>query len=246
MIEHVHIHSAFDADLENIQSLILQMGGLAERQIEDSTTALHQRDQERAQRVIVGDRRIDALEQEIDADVVRVLALRQPQAQDLRAVVTVMKTAGNLERIGDYAKNIAKRTSVLAQSKPIGSSTSTLKRQSRAVQDMLRDVLDAYVKKDADLAEDVRQRDEEVDQIYNALFRELLTHMMEDARNITACMHLLFIAKNMERMGDHITSIAEQVIYMVTGALPEDARPKGDTTSSYNAGMVARAADGKT
>jgi len=227
MISTAHIRTAFDADLEKIQNLILEMGGLVEAQIEDSAEALQKRDTDSALAIIKKDKRIDALDLEIDQDVVRVLALRQPIAQDLRMVVTVMKISSNLERIGDYAKNNAKRTAAIAQAQPIGSSAPTIKHMARSVQDMLRDALDCYIKRDADLAHDVIQRDEDVDLIYNALFRELLTHMMEDPRNISGAMHLLFVAKNIERIGDHITSIAEQVIYGVTGALPEDDRPKG-------------------
>jgi phosphate transport system protein len=153
-------------------------------------------------------------------------------AQDLRAVVVAPKIASNLERIGDYSKNIAKRTSVLAKTQPIGSSAATIKRMCAMVQDMVKDVLDAYVRRNAERAEDVRLRDEDVDQMHNTLFRELLTYMMEDPRAISPCMHLLFIAKNIERMGDHTTSIAEQVHYMVSGEIFDEERPKSDTTST--------------
>lgn len=239
MIKTAHILSAFDADLEKIQNLILEMGGLAESQIGQSADVLARRDVDQAREVIAQDKRLDALELDIDAEVVRVLALRQPIAQDLRAVVTVMRISGNLERIGDYAKNNAKRVGAIAHSPPIGASPGTIRRMSRAVQDMLRDALDSYMKKDADLAHDVRQRDEEVDQMYNGLFRELLTHMMEDPRAITPCMHLLFVAKNIERIGDHITSIVEQVIYIATGELPDDDRPKGDNSPYIEVGPNA-------
>ncbi len=164
--------------------------------------------------------------------VVGILAQRQPMAQDLRTVVVAPKIASNLERIGDYAKNIAKRTSILAQVDPIGSAASTIKRMCALVQGMVTDVLDAYVQGDADKAEDVRLRDAEVDQLHNTIFRELLTYMMEDPRAITPCMHLLFSAKNVERMGDHTTSIAEQIHYMVTGEFFDEERPKGDKTST--------------
>ena len=147
-------------------------------------------------------------------------------------MLSVLKVSGNLERIGDYAKNMAKRTTVLAGMAPVDGSSAALRRMAREVERMLRDALDAYIKRDADLALDVMRRDHEVDQMYNALFREFLTFMMEDPRNITPCMHLHFIAKNTERMGDHVTSIAEQVVYLVTGQMPDDARPKADTTST--------------
>ena len=145
--------------------------------------------------------------------------------------MTVIKISANLERCGDYAKNISKRVTVLAETPAVGGSPTALRRMSREVQLMLSDALDAYMQRNVELAEQVILRDEDVDQMYNALFRELLTHMMEDPRHITPCMHLHFIAKNIERIGDHVTSIAEQVIYLVTGALPDDARPKGDRTT---------------
>jgi phosphate transport system protein len=152
-------------------------------------------------------------------------------SKDLRSVLTVLRLAASLERIGDYAKNIAKRTSVVVEMNPVNGSDAALRRMAREVEQMLKDTLDAYVRGDAELAEDVRQRDHEVDQMYNALFREFLTFMMEDPRNITACMHLHFMAKNIERMGDLTTNMAEQVIYLVTGEMPEEARPKGDRTA---------------
>jgi len=145
--------------------------------------------------------------------------------------LSVIKISANLERIGDYAKNMAKRSSVLNQMEPVSDSTGAIRRMAGAVEAMLKDALDAYIQRDADLARDVITRDEDVDQMYNALFREFLTFMMEDPRSITACMHLHFIAKNVERMGDHVTAIAEQVVYLVTGETPEDDRPKADRTS---------------
>ena len=153
---------------------------------------------------------------------------RAPTATDLRTVLTVMKIAASLERCGDYAKNLGKRSNVLAQMNPIAGAAGSIRRMAKQVQLLLKDALDAYISRDAALAADVRLRDREVDQMYNALFREFLTHMMEDPRNITACMHLHFIAKNIERVGDHATGIAEQVIYLVTGEVPADPRPKAD------------------
>jgi phosphate transport system protein len=160
--------------------------------------------------------------------------LRAPAASDLRTVLSVMTISTHLERCGDYAKNIAKRTTVLIETVPIEGTVPALRRMVRMVEAMLSDALDAYIQRDAESAEEVRTRDLEVDQMYNTLFRSLLTHMMEDPRNITACMHLHFIAKNIERMGDHATSIAEQTIYLVTGEMPDEDRPKGDTTA-FNA-----------
>ena len=225
-----HIASAYDRDLEAIQAMIMKMGGLVEAAILEAASALENRDEEAAEAVRRGDAAIDRLEERIDEECARVIALRAPTASDLRAVLTVMKIAGNLERIGDYAKNLAKRTTVLTQMQPVGESTSALRRMSRQVREMLGDALDAYMRRDAALAANVRERDRDVDQMYNALFRQFLTYMMEDPRNITACMHLHFIAKNTERMGDHVTSIAEQTIYLATGAMPGESRPKADRT----------------
>jgi phosphate transport system protein len=185
-----------------------------------------------ARTVRQGDKAIDGLEELINEEAARLIALRAPAASDLRLVLSVMKIAGNLERIGDYAKNMAKRTGVLAQGPNISEGTAALRRMAREVERMLKDALDSYIQRDVELAADVIERDRDVDQMYNALFREFLTHMMEDPRNISACMHLHFIAKNTERMGDHVTSIAEQVIYLVTGDKPEEDRQKADTTST--------------
>ncbi|MEL7299731.1 MAG: phosphate signaling complex protein PhoU [Pseudomonadota bacterium] len=224
-----HIASAFDRDLEGLQANIMKMGGLVEAAILESTRALAERDVELAETVRAADSAIDDLESFINEDCARVIAMRQPMSSDLRIILTVMKVSANLERIADYAKNIAKRTTVLAETGPINGSDQALKRMAREVEAMLKDTLDAFIQRDPELAGDVRDRDHSVDQMYNALFREFLTHMMEDPRNITACMHLHFIAKNIERMGDHTTNIAEEVIYLVTGEHPDDPRPKGDT-----------------
>jgi phosphate transport system protein len=234
-----HIASAFDRDLEAIQALIMKMGGMVEANITSAAQALEERDVELAAKVRAADKPIDALEEKINEEAARLIALRSPAAGDLRTVLTVMKIAGNLERCGDYAKNLAKRTGVLAEMHPIDGAGASIRRMAREVEEMLKLALDAYIQRDIDLAEQVRQRDLDVDQMYNALFREFLTYMMEDPRNISACMHLHFIAKNIERMGDHATSIAEQVIYLVTGELPEDARPKADVTSQTDLGLEA-------
>jgi phosphate transport system protein len=226
-----HIASAFDRDLEAVQAQIMKMGGLVENAILEAAISLETRDEERAEAVRKADKAIDALEELINEEAARVIALRAPIAVDLRVVLSVIKVSANLERIGDYAKNLAKRTSVLSQMAPVNDSAGALRRMAKEVERMLKDALDAYVARDAELAQDVIDRDIEIDQMYNALFREFLTFMMEDPRNITACMHLHFIAKNIERMGDHVTSIAEQVIYLVTGTIPDEARDKGDKTS---------------
>ena len=226
-----HIASAFDRDLEAIQAQIMKMGGLVEAAIAEAAKSLETRDEELANQIRAGDKVIDALEEQINQETARVIALRAPTAIDLRLILSVIKISGNLERIGDYAKNIAKRTGVLVTMTPVSDSASALRRMAREVEVMLKDALDSYIQRDADLARDVIDRDRDVDQMYTSLFREFLTFMMEDPRNITACMHLHFIAKNLERMGDHVTSIAEQVVYLVTGEAPEDGRPKADVTS---------------
>ncbi|SER44970.1 phosphate uptake regulator, PhoU [Tranquillimonas rosea] len=219
-----------DRDLEEVQTHIMKMGGLVEAAILASAKALEERDTELADEVRRNDKLIDELEQTVNEECARVIALRQPAAKDLRTVLTVMKISTHLERCGDYAKNLAKRTTVLVQLQPVEGAARSIRRMAREVEMMMKDALDAYIQRDAELAADVRARDQDVDQMYNALFREFLTHMMEDPRNITACMHLHFIAKNIERMGDHCTSIAEQVIYQVTGDMPDENRPKGDRT----------------
>lgn len=226
-----HIASAFDRDLEGIQAMLMRMGGMVETAILDSSKSLDDRDTELADKVRAGDKAIDQMEEQVNEEATRVIALRQPIASDLRTVLTVIKISANLERCGDYAKNLAKRTTVLAEETPVGSSVASISRMAREVQLMLKDALDAYIQRDAMLAEQVILRDEDVDQMYNSLFRELLTHMMEDPRNITPTMHLHFMAKNIERMGDHVTNIAEQVIYLVTGEMPDEPRTKHDKTS---------------
>ena len=232
MEEQNHIASAFDRDLEKIQGQIMKMGGLVEDAIRQAAKSLETRDEPLAEEVRAADKVIDLLEAQINENAARVIALRAPTAIDLRMTLSVMKISGNLERIGDYAKNMAKRTSVLSQMPPVSDSTGAIRRMARLAEEMLKDALDAYIQRDVELAGDVITRDRDVDQMYNALFREFLTHMMEDPRNITPYMHLHFIAKNIERMGDHVTSICEELIYLVTGSRPEDDRPKADTTST--------------
>ena len=226
-----HIVSSFDRDLESVQAHIMKMGGLVEDAILQAAKALRDRDPELSQQVRAGDKAIDALEEIINEEASRIIALRAPTAVDLRVILSVMKIASNLERVGDYAKNMAKRNAVLMEMTPVEGSRSALGRMAREVQLMLKDALDAYIQRDVELAQQILERDREIDQMYNALFREFLTFMMEDPRYITPCMHLHFIAKNTERMGDHVTAIAEQVIYLVTGSMPEESRPKGDLTS---------------
>ena len=227
-----HIVSAFDRHLEAVQALVVKMGGMVEAQILDAAQALDTRDADLARDVRQRDKAIDALEEKINEEAARLIALRAPAAGDLRTALTVMKIAGSLERVGDYAKNIAKRSDVLMQAAPVAGSGGAIRRMAKAVEGMMRDAIDAYIQRDAALAADVRARDIEVDQMYNALFREFLTYMLEDPRTITSCMHLHFIAKNIERMGDHATSISEQVIYLVTGVLPDEPRQKDSSVQT--------------
>ena len=233
MIDQQHIVSSFDKDLEAIQAKVMKMGGLVEAAILGAATAFSTYDIELAEKVRADDKSIDELELAINEAAAQLIALRAPTAIDLRIVLSVIKISSNLERIGDYAKNMAKRTAVLLQMSEIENASGALKRLAKEVEKMLKDALDSYVRRDVALANEVIERDWDVDQMYNGLFREFVTYMMEDPRNITACMHLHFIAKNIERMGDHVTSIAEQVIYMKTGEMPEATRKTLDNTSSF-------------
>ncbi len=224
-----HIVSAFDDDLKKLDNFIAEMGGLAEAQLADAIDALIKRDVEKAEKVIERDRMIDDLEQQLDEFATTMIALRQPVATDLRAVIAALKTSSVIERIGDYAKNIAKRTIPLSQTPVVGPINSVV-RMAGLVQSMIKNALDAYVSRDGDKANDVLNSDQEVDALYTSLFRELLTYMMEDPRVITSATHVLFVAKNIERIGDHATNIAGNVHFMVYGHAPEGRRPKGDAS----------------
>lgn len=224
-----HIARAFDRDLEAVQAMVLRMGGLVESALAEAADALETGDTALAQKVRSDDAAIDALEEQVNAECARLIALRAPTAGDLRTVLSVMKIASSLERCGDYAKNLAKRSIVLNQMRAIPNAAGSIRRMARLVGLLLKEALDAFIARDVAAAVAVRERDIEVDQMYSSLFREFLTYMMEDASNITACMHLHFIAKNIERVGDHATTIAEQVIYLATGQLPGDERKKGET-----------------
>ena len=224
-----HTVKGFDDDLRQLRSLISQMGGLAEVQIQDAVAALVQRDVERAHEVIGNDARIDQLELDAEKLAITTIALRQPLADDLREVVAALKISSVIERIGDYAKNIAKRSTVLSSMARVEPMV-IVPEMARLAVFMLSDVLDAYAARDAVRAMRVWQIDKELDDLYTSLFRSLLTNMVEQPGQITACTHLLFIAKNLERIGDHATNIAEIVQYIVTGAYPDDSRPKADET----------------
>jgi phosphate transport system protein len=222
-----HIVKSYDEELNHLNESILKMGGLAEALVADALDSVTKRDPELAERTVAADRKIDDLEAEIDQHVVRLLALRQPMAADLRNIVAALKISSDIERIGDYGANVAKRAIPLCDAQTV-KPLFAINRMGRITQQMIKNVLDAYTERNADKAKAVWLRDEEVDDLYNSLFRELLTYMMEDPRNISPCTHMLFIAKNIERIGDHATNVAETVYYMVKGRHIEEERPKGD------------------
>jgi phosphate transport system protein len=225
-----HIVTSYEQELKRLRDMVTEMGGIVESQVALCTEAVVHSAAEAATRVMEDEPRVDRLERDVEQFVIRLLALRQPMAIDLRQIVAALKMTGDLERIGDYAANIAKRSMVLEQfSMPF--SLTGVANMSRLVQENLKLVIDAIGDSDIEKATTVWRSDEMVDDIYNAIFRELITYMMEDPRNITPCTHLLFIAKNIERIGDHATNIAENVYYAVTGDSLPDARPKGDTSS---------------
>jgi len=226
-----HTMKAFDADLLDLQRMVAEMGGMAEQQIADAVDALVKRDMALAQQIINADADIDALQREIEEKSVLTIARRQPMASDLREIVAALRVSNDLERVGDLAKNIAKRVIALGRDVRYPTVMRGVENMAELVLAALKSVLDAYAQKNTDEALDVWRGDEAIDSVNNSLFRELLTYMMEDPRNITFCTHLLFCAKNIERMGDHATNIAETVHYMVKGQMLMDERPKGDTTS---------------
>ena len=211
-----HTLKAFDDDLDRLRALISEMGGLAEHGIRESMRCLQQRDIEGAARIVENDKKLDALEIETERRAVQLIALRAPMAGDLRDVVAALKISGVVERIGDYAKNIAKRVPQLETAGKI-EALSLMPEMARIATEMVHDVLNAFVERDAEAALQVMKRDDAVDDFYDSIFRTLLTHMMEDPQNIKQATHLLFIAKNLERAGDHATNIAEMVYYAATG-----------------------------
>jgi phosphate transport system protein len=221
-----HTVKSYDDELAHLSGMIARMGGLAEAQLGAALQSLIRRDDELAQKVIDGDCRIDELDAEVDSFAVRLLALRQPMAGDLRHIVAALNISGEIERIGDYAANLAKRTLVLNQLHATSKVTGVV-RLGELVQALLKDILDAYVDRDLDKAIRVWARDEDVDSLYNTVFRDLIAQMNEDPGTITASTHLLFIAKNMERIGDHATNIAETLHFQILGTQPKGNRPKG-------------------
>ena len=225
-----HTVKSYDDDLKQLRALVAQMGGIAESQILNAIEALQRRDAEGALKIIDADKLLDALEGEVEKMTVRLIALRAPLADDLREIISALKISALLERIGDYAKNIAKRTTVLAQYAAI-EPMIIIPEMGRMVSRMVSATMSAYATRDSVAAKKIWLQDRDVDNFYNSVFRILLTHMMENPHHITLSTHLLFIAKNIERIGDHVTNISEIIHYNVTGDTIPDNRPKGDMTS---------------
>jgi phosphate transport system protein len=235
MAMNEHTAKAFDVDLQDLSRMVAEMGGLAEKQIADSVDALATRDSGRAERVIAADIAIDSLQREIEERSVLTIARRQPMAVDLREVISALRIANDLERIGDLAKNIAKRVVPITTDFHPQKLIRGVEHMSALVLTQLKQVLDSYASHDIEKALAVWNGDEEIDAMCTSLFRELLTYMMEDPRHITFCIHLMFSAKNIERMGDHATNIAETVYFMVQGRPITEERPKGDTLAALAA-----------
>jgi phosphate transport system protein len=230
-----HIFSAYDDDLKFLTRRISEMGGLAEQMVADSVRALVNGDAALAQKVISDDVILDHAEREINDKAIVTIARRQPMASDLREIMGSIRIAADLERVGDLGKNTAKRVIAVQSTGVPRKLARGLEHLSELALVQLKEVLDVYTTRAADKAKSIRERDDEIDAMYTSLFRELLTYMMEDPRNITSCTHLLFCAKNIERIGDHATNIAETIYYMATGAQPEGERPKDDTSNTVGA-----------
>jgi phosphate transport system protein len=230
MADEPHLIKSFDQELRRLRDMTVEMGGIVENQVALAAVAVIDRDSTAATRVVEEDPRVDALEREVEQFVIRMLALRQPVASDLRQIVAALKMTVDLERIGDYAANVAKRSIVLSQF-TLPYSMAGLGHMTRLVQENLKLTIDAIGDNDADKAMQVWRSDLMIDDIYTVIFRELVTYMMEDPRNITPCTHLLFIAKNLERIGDHATNIAETIYYAVKGEPLPDTRPKGESSA---------------
>ena len=227
-----HIVQAFDAELNHLRQSIEDMGKMVKSQLSISTKALVDHDIERAKEVIANDKAIDELELDVATQATQIFAIRQPMAADLRMIVASLKISSNLERMGDYSKNISKRTVTLGKISFLGDTGAQVLGMAELVDMMISDVMEAFKKRDADKAISVIGQDTEVDKLHTNLFRETLEFMAADAKNVTLCSHLLFIAKNIERMGDHATNIAEQIYYVKTGKFVEDEREKGDKSTS--------------
>ncbi|GAK70333.1 phosphate signaling complex protein PhoU [Agrobacterium rubi] len=230
-----HIMSAYDEELKFLSRRIAEMGGLAEQMCSDALRALVNSDAALAQKVISDDTILDNAEREIGDKAIVTIAKRQPMAADLREIIGSLRIAADLERVGDLGKNTAKRVIAVAGTGVPRKLARGLEHLSELALVQLKDVLDVYSTRSAEKAQTIRERDEEIDAMYTSLFRELLTYMMEDPRNITTCTHLLFCAKNIERVGDHATNIAETIYYMATGSQPEGERPKDDSSNTLGA-----------
>lgn len=227
-----HIMTAYDEELRFLSRRIAEMGGMAEQMASDAVRALVNADAALAQRVISDDAILDAAEREITDKAILTIARRQPVANDLREIMGSIRIASDLERVGDLGKNTAKRVIAVQQTGVPRALARGMEHLSELALAQLKDVLDVYTTRSAEKAQAIRDRDEEIDAMYTSLFRELLTYMMEDPRNITSCTHLLFCAKNIERIGDHATNIAETIYYMTTGSQPDGERPKDDNTAT--------------
>lgn len=226
-----HTVKSYDEELAHLTSVIARMGGMAEAQMSSAVQALANRDDNLAQRVVAGDARIDELDHEVQSFAVRLLALRQPMAGDLRQIVSALSISGEIERIGDYAANLAKRCLILNHL-PVSAEVAGVVRLAELVRGLVKDILDAYLDKDLTKAIQVWSRDEDVDAMYNGVFSDLIAQMTEDSGTITAATHLLFIAKNFERIGDHATNIAETLHFQILGTQPKGQRPKGNTVGA--------------
>lgn len=227
-----HIYSAFDEELKYLSRRISEMGGLAEQMVSEAVQALVVSDTGLAQKVISDDAALDQAEREVGDKAIIIIARRQPVAADLREIIGSLRIASDLERVGDLGKNTAKRVIAVQGNGVPRKLARGIEHLSELALIQLKEVLDVYTTRSAEKAKSIRERDEEIDAMYTSIFRELLTYMMEDPRNITPCTHLLFCAKNIERIGDHATNIAETIYYMATGAQPEGERPKDDTANS--------------
>jgi phosphate transport system protein len=233
-----HIYTAFDEELKYLARRISEMGGLAEQMVSEAVQALVNSDTALAQKVVSDDVVLDAAEREVGDKAIIIIARRQPVAADLREIIGSIRIASDLERVGDLGKNTAKRVIAVQESGVPRKLARGIEHLSELALMQLKEVLDVYTNRSADKAQSIRERDEEIDAMYTSIFRELLTYMMEDPRNITPCTHLLFCAKNIERIGDHATNIAETIYYMATGSQPEGERPKDDTANTV---VVTRA-----
>ena len=235
-----HTVTSYDQELEALGRRIAEMGGIAEKMLSDAMDALSGLDVDLAQAVVSSDGRLDLLQRDVEAASIMTIAKRQPMAVDLREIVAAIRVSGDLERVGDLAKNIAKRAILIANEQRVPRAVIGLRHMNELAANQLKDVLDAYAERDIERAQAVWTRDAELDALENSIFRDLLTHMMEDPRNISFCTHLLFCSKNIERVGDHTTNIAETVFYLVTGGTMPLDRPKSRPGASLATAVEAQ------